>query len=99
MSKHMSEAEKTCILALREESVPIKERTHCTCTGRGEATIRRVAAAARVTPVRKLGSGSKTTRGTDVLLQGEVMKNPSITAADFKKNHPQLLKYVPLRTI
>ncbi|MPC43182.1 hypothetical protein E2C01_036821 [Portunus trituberculatus] len=52
-------------------------------------------------PPQKPGSGGKrkTTPQTDCILEREVKKNPSITAAELKNNHPELLKNVVIRTI
>lgn len=78
----------------------MKEMAHH--TGCGGTTVICAADAAHgllrgATPVKRLGSEGKrkTNRATDVLLQRELTKNPSITEADLKKNHPQLLKNNP----
>lgn len=104
MPKNLSDVEKARILALREEGVPTNEIVRR--TGRGEATIRRIAAAARglppnQIPKRKPGSGAprKTSKGTDVLMRREVLKNPFFTANDLKRDHPQLLANVSVRTL
>ena len=53
------------------------------------------------TPHRKVGTGSKkkTTARTDALIRQDVMEYPSITAAQLKERHAELLKDVSVRTI
>ena len=50
---------------------------------------------------RKIGSGRKrkTSGRTDRLLKQEVLASPSITAANLKKKHPELLEGASIRTI
>ena len=52
-------------------------------------------------PPRKKGSGArrKTSPRTDKVLKREVLAEPSITAVELKKKHPDLLKKVSVRTI
>ena len=52
-------------------------------------------------PPRKQGSGGKrkTSPRTDKVLKREVMQNPSMTASELKKKHPDLLGNVAIRTI
>ncbi|KAG1672327.1 Dihydroorotate dehydrogenase (quinone) [Nymphon striatum] len=53
------------------------------------------------TPKRKEGSGGrrKTSARTDAIMKREVMQNPSLTASELKKKHPDLLNTVSIKTI
>lgn len=54
-----------------------------------------------IIPQRKRGSGRnrKTTQRTDELMKRDIKKDPFLTAAEIKKNHPGLLDDVSIRTI
>lgn len=101
---YLSQEEKARILAWRQENVPIKEIVRR--SGRSKSAIMSLLRAARglppdVCPDHKPipGRPRKTTKATDNLLRREVKKNPRITGAQLKENHPKLLENVAVRTV
>ena len=98
--KKLNMEEKTRALTQLEQGMPGKRVAEELSVNR-RSIYRLKMEAANTTPPRKPGSGGKrkTTPKTDRILKHEVKKNPSITAAELKNNHPELLKNVAIRTI
>ena len=102
--KKLSIEEKTRILTLLEEGIPVSRISMDLHVSRQAIyDLKRVAAQQPpgTTPPRKVGTGNKKkiTERSKVLLRREVLLNPSITAATLKKMHSNVLKDVSIRTI
>ena len=102
--KKLSMVEKTRALTMMELGVPMKSIAAQMEVSRVSLFKLKVKAAPLPlgsTPPRKTGSGvkRKTTARTDKILVREVKQDPSITAAELKHKHPDLLKDVSVRTI
>ncbi|KAG7176662.1 Pogo transposable element-like 6 [Homarus americanus] len=101
--KNLPDEEKAHILAWKLDNVPSSEI--CKRTGRGKSTIKHLLTTACglppnvIPPYKTSGRPRKTTKGTDNLLQREVLKDPGITAARLKKSHPCLHAEASQRTI
>ena len=95
---NLSQEEKARILAWKTENVSTKEISRR--TGRGESTIRRLVATARlplnvVPPLKAvLGRPREISKHTDNILRCETFNNPEITAGELKRSHPTLLQEV-----
>ena len=102
--KYTSDEEKACILAWRQENVPIK--VICERSGRGKATIMKLLAAVKdllknTVPKHKFGGGrkKKTSPHTDTIIIRELQKNPRLTTLELQNLHTELLQHVKIRTV
>ena len=102
--KKLTMEEKARALALIEQGMPVKHVAAELNVSRVSLFKLKKSAASLPTgtlPPRKLGCGRKrkTSERTDKMLVREVKQNPSITAAELKKKHPDLLQDVAVRTL
>ena len=102
--KKLTIEEKTRALTLIEQGMPVNRvAVELNVSRVSLFKLKKSAAAlpAGTTPPRKLGGGCKrkTTARTDKVLVRDVKQNPSITAAELKKKHPDLLQNVAVCTL
>ena len=102
--KKLTNVEKSRALTLLEMKVPvIRVAAELKVTRQAVYDLKKAAVnlPPGTVPKRKPGSGrqKKTSSRTDAIIKREVMAKPSITAAELKRKHQQLLQNVSIRTI
>ena len=90
--KYTSDEEKACIIAWRQEKMPIK--VICERSGRGKATIMRLLAL-----FPSISLVEEEDISIDTIIKQELQKNSQLTALELQNLHPELLQQVKIQTV